>query len=196
MPNRKIYTEDELQLALERIRNGMSIHQASKMYNIPRGTIQNRLHNRVKKNITGPPSILNLNEELAIVQWLISNHEKGFPRRKQDVQAAVKEFLDKSPRPNPFKNNMPGDKWYAAFLKRNPVLAVRTPEPVTDASSKVSENDIRKWFEQIQEYMNKKNYAEIVDHPERVFNGDETNFLMCPKTGKVLAPKGKFFLKL
>lgn len=49
MPNRKIYTEDELQLALERIRNGMSIHQASKMYNIPRGTIQNRLHNRVKK---------------------------------------------------------------------------------------------------------------------------------------------------
>ncbi|KAG8183042.1 hypothetical protein JTE90_018088 [Oedothorax gibbosus] len=31
---------------------------------------------------------------------------------------------------------------------------------------------------------------DILKHPSRVLNGDETSFSMCPKTGKVIAPKG------
>lgn len=106
----------------------------------------------------------------------------------------VKDFLDAAPRENPFKNNMPGNKWYENFLKRHPNLTVRTPEPITDASSKVAESNIRGWFEQIKKYLTEKDYFKIVEDPSRVFNGDETNFLMCPKSGKVLAPKGKMCL--
>lgn len=32
--------------------------------------------------------------------------------------------------------------------------------------------------------------VEILDDPDRILNGDETGVGLCPKSGKVLAPKG------
>lgn len=76
------------------------------------------------------------------------------------------------------------------FLNRHPILTSRTPEPVTNASSNVSESNIRSWFNDIEQYLNEKHYFEILQDPSRMFNGYETCFQLCPKTGKVLAPKG------
>lgn len=87
---------------------------------------------------------------------------------------------------------MPVEKWYRCFLKRHPHLTVRTPEAITDASSKVSENDIRGWFRKVESYLERKEYQDILKDPTRVFNGDETNFLLCPNVGKVLVGKGNF----
>lgn len=53
-------------------------------------------------------------------KWIIDGCRKGFPRRKADVIASVKEFLHK--RPNQFIDNTPSIGWYKAFLKRHPVL--------------------------------------------------------------------------
>lgn len=38
--------------------------------------------------------------------------------------------------------------------------------------------------------LKEKNATDVLKDPKRVFNGDETNFLLCPKNSKVLAPKG------
>lgn len=190
--SRKNYSDEDMQSALSNIRAGLSIHKASKEFKIPRGTLQNRIHNRTKKARKGPETVLTSDEEKQIVDWLVANHLKGFPRRKNDVKNVVKEFLDAdtTPRRNPFKDNFPGEKWYQSFLRRHPTIAIRTPESVTDASSKVAEKDIRGWFEQIKFYLIDKNFSDILDDPKRIFNGDETNFMICPKTRKVLAPKG------
>jgi hypothetical protein len=66
----------------------------------------------------------------------------------------------------------------------------RTSEAVTAASSVVSEENIRKWFDEVQEYVREKNLEEVMDDPSRIFNGDETGFQICPSTGSVLAQKG------
>lgn len=60
-----------------------------------------------------------------------------------DVKNVVKEFLTASPRPNPFTDNLPGTKWVNGFMNRHPKIAQRTAEPITEASSKVSETDIQ-----------------------------------------------------
>lgn len=125
-----------------------------------------------------------------MVQWILDCHRKGFPRRKVDVQLSVKAFLDADQRDTPFKDNIPGDWWYNAFLRRHPILCHRTPEAVTTASSNVSGNDIRKWFFEIENYLKEKGLFSILDDPSRVFNGDETCFLFNPKLDKVIAPKG------
>jgi hypothetical protein len=61
---------------------------------------------------------------------------------------------------------------------------------VTAASSVVSEENIRKWFEEVQEYIRENNFEEFMDDPSRIFNGDETGFHLCPSTGSFLAQKG------
>ena len=66
----------------------------------------------------------------------------------------------------------------------------RTSEAVTAASSCVSEENIRKWFDEVQEYVRENNLEEVMDDPSRIFNGDETGFQICPSTGHVLAENG------
>lgn len=87
-------------------------------------------------------------------------------------------------------DNLPGHTWYKCFLRRHPKVSLRTPEGVSDASSKVSERDIRDWFKNIAEYFEGKDLSDVLGDPTRIYNADETSFQLCPKTGKVLAPKG------
>lgn len=41
------YEEDQLTQAMAAIRNGMKIREASRVFSVPRGTLQDRIHLRV-----------------------------------------------------------------------------------------------------------------------------------------------------
>ncbi|KAI4458134.1 helix-turn-helix psq domain [Holotrichia oblita] len=176
--------------ALEAVRNGKPVREVSRKYNIPRATLQFRKSDKFVKPGFGPCPILSTEEEDILVKWIAESSKKGFPRRQEDIQASVKEFLDKVPRKNPFPDNCPLEGWYKAFLRRHPKLTIRTAEGVTSASANVAENDIRKWFSEIRTYLDSIGYLNILDDATRVFNGDETCFSLCPKSTKVLAPCG------
>lgn len=75
-------------------------------------------------------------------------------------------------------------------MSRHPSISVRTSEHVTGASANVGEKDIRKWLSDIHKYLEDNDYSDILNDPDRLFNGDETGFSLCPKTKNVLAPKG------
>ncbi|KAJ8943143.1 hypothetical protein NQ318_022884 [Aromia moschata] len=161
-----------------------------KKYGIPRSTLQFRLGPKFSKTRPGPKKYLSKEEEDMLVTWVLESHRKGFPKRKIALQLSVKNFMDSNNRTNPFKDNMSGNTWYSSFLKRHPTLTSRTPEAVTAASSNVSEKYISKWFAEIEDYLKSKDTFEILQDPTRIYNGDETCFLFCPKLGKVIAPKG------
>ncbi|KAI4465086.1 reverse transcriptase [Holotrichia oblita] len=186
----KKYNEEQLQEALEAVRNGKPLREVSRKYNIPRATLQFRKSDKFVKPGFGPRPILSTEEEGILVKWIAESSKKGFPRQQEDIQASVKEFLDTVPRKNPFPDNCPQEGWYKAFLRRHPELTITTAEGVTSASANVAENDIRKWFSEIRTYLDSKGYLNILDDATRVFNGDETCFSLCPKNTKVLAPRG------
>jgi len=45
------------------------------------------------------------------LRWILELARKGFPRKKDDIISSVQNFLISHPRPNPFKNNRPGEGW-------------------------------------------------------------------------------------
>lgn len=188
---RKKYSKESLELALAAIDRGMSKKLAAKTYNVPRSTLQFRKKFPNKKSRPGPATILTPTEETTLVNWLIDCGRKGFPKRKEDLIASVADFIKKDGRPNPFSNGVPGIKWYRLFLERHPELAIRTPEAVTSASAAVAKEDIKGWFKEVYTYLKTNNLLGILDDPKRIYNGDETNFVLCPKTGTVLAAKGE-----
>lgn len=187
---RKKYTEENLLKALDAVKKGMSKKLASKTYNVPRGTIQSRLR-KPCKNLPGPDPILSNEEEGVLVQWVVDCCRKGFPKRKSDLQLSVASFLKKTGRDNPFKDDIPGKKWYDLFMRRHPELSERTAEAVTSASANVSEKDIKGWFHKIELYLKENNNFDILQDSSRVFNGDESNFQLCPKSGKVISLRGE-----
>jgi hypothetical protein len=45
------------------------------------------------------------------LRWILESARKGFPTKKYDIISSVQNFLISHPRPNPFKNNFPGEGW-------------------------------------------------------------------------------------
>lgn len=46
------------------------------------------------------------------------------------------------------------------------------------------------WFRELDEYLDSIHQKDILNDPKRILKGDESGFALCPKTGKVLGPRG------
>lgn len=103
------FSEDKLSAAIQAVNDGMSKKAAARQFGIARTTLIFRLKNPEQKTTCGPSSVLTKEEEGMLVKWILECSKKGFPRRKEDVQLSVKNFLEVDGRPNPFKNNFPGN---------------------------------------------------------------------------------------
>lgn len=187
------YSQENLRRALIEIQeNGMKVREASRQFEIPRSTIQDRLNGKVPDipMKTGPPPRLTVIVEKDIVQWLINIAKCGFPIRKTDLIATVQNVLKDCGKESLFKDGKPGQKWYINFLKRHPEISLREAETITKARALITEEAIRLWFRNLKMYLTQNNCIDILDDPSRILNGDESGFPLCPKTGKVLGPRG------
>lgn len=187
------YTDDQLKSALKEIReNGMKIREASRISDVPKTTIQDYLRGRIPKvaRRTGPEPLLTVSVEEKIATWTLNLAKCGFPIKKDDLLSTVEMILKTTNNQKLFKNGKPGQKWYTNFLKRHPEISLREAEGINKARATVTEESIRLWFRELEKFLHDNNLSEILGHPNRIFNGDESGFALCPKTGKVLAPKG------
>lgn len=128
------YSEEALQDAINSI-DGLSLNKASQQYKIPKGTLFNKLHEKVPiERKMGSSPVLHLKEEELIKTWIINKAKLGFPMHTSEVQNAVQSVLEKNQRKNPFVNNRPGRKWMNLFLKRHPEITLRNTQVLSKAS--------------------------------------------------------------
>ncbi|XP_062533950.1 uncharacterized protein LOC134202962 [Armigeres subalbatus] len=189
--SRHAHSEEAIRKCLDEIVKGSSVKSTCNKYGISRSTIRYRLSSKWQKTTKhGPPSVLSKEEEDKICVWIIGMQQRGFPVQRRSLLLKVQEFLSANPRKTPFKNNCPGRKWFNSFMRRHPTLSLRTPEEVTSASARVSEKDIRNWFKEVYQWLDRHGISDILIDSSRVFNGDETSFYLHPKTKEVIAQRG------
>jgi len=116
-PYRKKYLPDQMARAEEAIKCGMAVREASRKFDIPRATLQDRLHGRVLSGKSGPQTVLTAAEETKLVLYMMECGKVGFPLDKSDVKETVKNLLDDDGRPNPFKENKPGTLCFNKMAK-------------------------------------------------------------------------------
>ena len=78
-------------------------------------------------------------------------------------------------------------------MRRHPEIAIHEPENVTAVRACVTEGATRGRFEKARNYLSSHEgsaFEQIMADPRRILNTDETSFSLCPKSGKVLGPKG------
>lgn len=172
--------------------HGLSIRKAAKLYNIPRTTLQDRVRGKVLDNCDtkGPSPYLTQEEEATLTNWCISLMKCGFPVNFEELSYTVKKIIDSSGRKTPFVDNKPGKTWMKGFFKRNSILTQRHAETISKGRAVVTEESIRKWFKGLEDYLEEIGHKDVLLDPKRIFNGDETGFQLCPKSGKVIAPRG------
>jgi len=107
----KSYDEDQLQRALEAVRQGKSILGSSKIYRVPFSTLRDKVvgNSTPSISIPGRECVLGKNIENALAEGLFELASIGFGRTIPEVMDLVKSYLDKCGENIPqFRNNKPG----------------------------------------------------------------------------------------
>ncbi|XP_064641188.1 uncharacterized protein LOC135496014 [Lineus longissimus] len=189
---RQDYRQETMDLALKKVREeGMAIREASRVYELPRTTLQDKVHNRTPDvGKPGPKPVLTQAEEEELTKYVKYMSQIGHGRVKEELLDIVQKIIEKDGRPNPFKDGRPGKDWFKAFMARNPSLSIRTAEHLGLERAIVTPEKILKWFREMTEYFKDLDLLDIFEHPERLFNCDKSGFPLCVRTGKILAAKG------
>ncbi|KAL7306367.1 hypothetical protein TKK_0001791 [Trichogramma kaykai] len=190
MESKKKYTSDDLKKALQDIRdNDIAQRSASRIYKIPRTTLWNNIHGKVEKNKPGPSPYLTWEGEKKIEEWIENSCAIGFPVKKCRLLCTVQKIVQDSRIKVPFPNGRPTDCWYNLFLQRHQNIRERVLEGISKGRAVVTKESISCWFDNLKLHLKERNALDILIDPSRIYNGDETSFNLCPKTGKVLCPK-------
>lgn len=167
------YSIEDMEQAVNAVKNGMPTAQASRVFKVPRTTIIGKVPIQRK---VGPDTTLTSDEEQLLVKWIFHIASCGFPATKLQLIDSVQLLLKQLNRPNNFTNGRPGRHWYEAFMKRHPELSQRVTQNLTNARATITENKIRRWFEEVKKYLSDSANFYITSCPSRVYNCDESAF--------------------
>ena len=124
-----------------------------------------------------------------LISWVVKMAEIGYGQTRIQVTEMVKKILDWTGRPNPFQDNHPGKDWWYMFLHRYPEVSLKTHQAlqICRASSCTAEV-MDKWYSDYEQFLL---IHDLYNRPDQIWNADESGFPLCPKSGKILAPKGE-----
>lgn len=160
-----------------------SLKSTAKKYNIPLGTLYNKVHGR-HKNCSGGQTRLSAACESLLAAIILTLAEWMVPIGSAEVRALVRDYLDKKlPKGQElFKHNTPGIDWVQSFMKRHN-LTKRKATNVNRYRAKVTPPVVKSYFEYLGEELHGL-------PPSNVFNYDETNLTDDPGSQIVIVSRG------
>lgn len=186
----KDYRAGQLDAALKDVRSGrMTLRKASKKYNIPLGTLSNKINGKFGKSV-GRPLALSDNEERTLSQHLKTVAAWGFPIDIVTLRMLVRDFLDRQGKRVPqFKNNIPSSDWARLFLKRHAdTIALRMCQNIKQARARVNAESVNSYFDNLEQSLKNEDGTHVP--PSHIFNYDETNLSDDPGIKKCIFKRG------
>ncbi|XP_030767162.1 uncharacterized protein LOC115890938 [Sitophilus oryzae] len=187
------YSKENLQRALDAIKQGVPCATASKEFNVPRTTLIGKIKGIYPEECkSGAATVLTSDEENLLEKWMINMGAMGFPITKDQLLDSVALLVNKLKRPNKFSDGRPGRHWLEGFLKRHPVISERMTQNISSSRASITKEKIKNWFHEIDEYFSSVGLN--IQDPKRIFNTDESAFFLSPKGSSVLVKKGSKFV--
>lgn len=184
------YTQDNLHEAIEKLRNNeLSYGAASRLYNVPKTTLHNKMKNPVSLP-RGATTILSKEQEDELAEWILLHADFGDPRTKQDIIIAAADIAQLDDSSSNFKNGTPTSGWIDGYFKRYPTLRYRKPQGISKASAINTKDDFSGLWRNIYAYFERTNQLDLLDRPDLWWNADETCFEKDKIPKKVVARRG------
>ena len=164
----KLWSEEQMQEALEAVHRGLSIRRAAEEYDVPRATLGDRVSGRVQPGaVSGPPKYLSTNEEKELVKFVLGCASIGYARSRKELIALVQSIIENKGITNHVTNG-----WWESFCKRHPNLTLRANVPLSQARAKATDPEMLNQYFDLLEQTIAENSLE--DKPCQIFNIDET----------------------
>lgn len=132
------WTAETMRAALNFVRNGGSIREAGRRFNIPESSIRKR-----KKvlddglEVVGPQmgrsSVFSREQETELKTHILKLAKLFHGMTKNQLRKLAFSYAEVNNIRHNFNSqaNMAGKDWYYGFLKRNPEVSLRKPEPTS-----------------------------------------------------------------
>ena len=196
---RKQYSQEDLFKALAKIRNGARYNEVSDKYGIPSSTLHDKIKAKTPLQLgkPGPTTYLSAEQERRLIEWLVTMAKIGYGVVRNRIPIIVKEILDEAEKSGyeiqpgkKFVDNKPSVCWVYGFLKRHPEVSARTPENLGFQRAHVNEERIRKWFQDLSDFLKDEHGIDAVDffvegNGDRCYNLDESGFPLAGTNGKM-----------
>lgn len=187
------YGDDALKKAIDAVRAGMSLKRAASQFGVPRPTLRRHRDSKVQHpgtiQLGSLRPILNDDFEKELVAKIQMMEQAFFGLTTVDVRRLAFDMATRLRLKTNFSKDsrMAGADWLRGFLKRNPQLSIRIPQP-TSINRAVGFNRPRvdAFFALYKSVITAKNYTAT-----KIWNMDESGVTNVQKPHKVISTKGK-----
>lgn len=176
------YSQEDLELAVRAVNDGMSLGEAAKQFNVPKPTLfrykKNERNTLVK---AGRRQSIPPETEQQCVDAIIRSAKSGFPLTKSQVLIRFGRLCHELELDTQFKNGYPGDKFWRGLKQRHQNLSIRSPECCSHNRLKaLTQERVDKYFNDLHTLIEKEGIQ-----PEAIWNMDETGLQFQHKPPKV-----------
>lgn len=203
----KRFLESQLRLreSREKIRNAvhevisrnMTIRQAADQYKVSKSALHRKItkyksledEDKERFNFSrehGFKCVFTTEEETLLKQYLIEAAQMCYGLTLKSTRELAYRFAIANGKNVPQsweKNKMAGVEWAHCFRKRNPDLALRTPEATSlSRATSFNKHNVGQFFTNLREVLGKFNFQ-----PTQIFNCDETGITTVHRPPKILA---------
>ena len=166
----------------------MNVTEASKVFNIPRQMLSDRIKGKNTKVRGGRKTKLTEDEEKIFVDYCVFMAKCSHPVTVPVIKAFAWAIVRKRNQPSRFyPTNGPNWKWWGGFKNRHPEISLRKPDNLDQVRSRMNNQVVMdKFFKLLKEELES---IDILNKPEHIFNADETGIDLNAISGKVIVCK-------
>ncbi|XP_064075658.1 uncharacterized protein LOC135194277 [Vanessa tameamea] len=193
---RRSYTTEDLKNAAKAVNHeGKSVNATAKEFGIKRMTLTRYLKrlNEGGDSSMGyatPRQVFSSTQEDSLKKYLLQIASIFYGYSPKDVRRLAYECANKFEieiPPSWTANKMAGKEWLTMFLKRNPELSIRKPEPTSlGRATSFNAQNVKVFFEKLAEVMDRYGFTAA-----DIWNIDETGVSTVLKPNKIVTAKGK-----
>ena len=147
MTTMPLYTEEDVQFALNDIANGKSVRKASLDWGVPRPTLTARIQGAVSRiEANAYNQRLSPVQEQRLTNWVLVQESIGLNPTHAQVRAFAGRILAARHDPQPLEK-----RWMAGFLRRNPILKTKKQFRIDSIRVNGATSEIIKpWFQRLE----------------------------------------------
>ena len=195
MSTKKVWTETDMEMALDEVRRGETIKGTARKYGMSEGLIRHRIKRGISSEevkAPGRPTILSPEEEKRLTECIATMCTLGFSPTKDQIKDLVKEYVEGHNIKTPFNNNRPGKDWIRLFMNRNK-LSLKKANMISSARKSATSNPfvIYDFYDVIEKIIKENNLG-----PKQIWNCDESGFPHDPSKCMSVTVKGQVAYKV
>ena len=123
-----------MEAAVAAVDAGCPLATAAKDFGIPATSLRDHFYGRTLKRKKGRQGVLTVEEEIALVRWMMEMQDHTHPISVLELRRKVAEMTQK--RWTPFKDGIPGRGWLRWFCNRHPELTLCSPQGLEEGQAR------------------------------------------------------------